>query len=100
MPPPFIEKLLREKRIDGMETVYGIHLLESGSSQRDEIIKEQNELKKYIALHGTLETGGADAHTEEDMRDFAGKTWFSERTAGFTQKMLDSGRVNRQFSSF
>lgn len=99
MPLPFIEQLLKEKRIDGMETVYGAWLRESENSQRDEIIAEQSELKKYIALHGGLETGGADAHTEEDMRDFAAKTQFSTRTAGFTKKILDSGRVRREFSS-
>lgn len=100
MPLSFIEQLLKEKRIDGMETVYGIRLLEEESSRKDEIIEEQNELKRYIALHGALETGGADAHTEEDMRNFAAKTRFSERTAGFTQKILDLGRADRKFSSF
>ncbi|MBI2120004.1 MAG: PHP domain-containing protein [Parcubacteria group bacterium] len=97
MPLPFIEKLLREKRIDGMETVYGRKLFDG--TRKEEITAEQNELRRYISLHGGLETGGADAHTEEDMRGFARETWFSERTAGFTQKILDSGRVDSRFSS-
>lgn len=97
MPLPFIEKLLREKRIDGMETVYG--LWHVGQSDEQEMKDDQKELGCLLDLYGGLRTGGSDAHTEEEMRRYASLKDFSQESAGMAQKILDSGMVNRRFSS-
>jgi predicted metal-dependent phosphoesterase TrpH len=98
MPFPLIETLLKEKRIDGMETVYGMWNFEKNDAQENE--KDQKEIARLIALHGGLQTGGSDAHKEEDMRQYASLADFSSKSIGMTKKILDSGRVTRRFSSF
>jgi predicted metal-dependent phosphoesterase TrpH len=97
MPFPFIEQLLREKRIDGMESVYGMWNI--GKNTEQEMLDDQKELKRLIGASGALETGGSDAHKEEDMRQYASLSEFSQKSIGLTQKILDSGKVNRRFSS-
>lgn len=97
MPLPFIEQLLQEKRIDGAETVYGMWNL--GKTGEQETKNDQKELARMLSLHGGLETGGSDAHKEEDLRQYASLTDFSKKSEGLTQKIIDSGRVNPRFSS-
>jgi predicted metal-dependent phosphoesterase TrpH len=97
MPLPFIEQLLKEKRIDGVETVYGMWNI--GKNTEKEMRDDQKELKHLLALHDGLETGGSDAHKEEDMRQYVLLTDFSSKSVGLTQKILNSGRVNCRFSS-
>ena len=94
---PFIEKLLKEKRIDGMETVYGMWNI--GKNTEQEMKDDQKELERLLDMYEGLQTGGSDAHKEEDMRQYASLTNFSSKSAGMTQKILDTGRVNRRFSS-
>jgi predicted metal-dependent phosphoesterase TrpH len=98
MPFLFIERLLKEKRIDGMETVYGMWNIGKNGGQETE--EDQKEIRRLLDRHGGLETGGSDAHTEEDMRRYASLKDFSSKSIGMTQKILDSGKVNRLFSSF
>jgi predicted metal-dependent phosphoesterase TrpH len=98
IPFSFIEQLLKEKRIDGMETVYGMWNL--GKNSEQEMKDDQKELERLLDLHEGLKTGGSDAHKEEDMRQYAALTDFSRKSTGMTKKILDSGRVNRHFSSF
>lgn len=97
MSLPFIEKLLEEKRIDGMETVYGMWNI--GKNTEQEMKDDQKELKRLVGMYDGLETGGSDAHKDEDMRQYASLTDFSAKSIGMTQAILDSGRVNRRFSS-
>lgn len=97
MPFPFIEQLLKEKRIDGMETVYGMWNL--GKNSEQEMKDDQKELESLLDLHEGLRTGGSDAHKEEDLRQYASLTDFSAKSIGMAQKILDSERVNRHFSS-
>ncbi len=97
MPISLIEQLLKEKRIDGMETVYGMWNI--GKNTEQEMKDDQQELKRLIDMYGGLQTGGSDAHKEEDLRQYASLAEFSQKSAGMTQKILDSGRVARRFSS-
>lgn len=97
MPFSVIDQLLKEKRIDGMETVYGMWNL--GKNGEQEMKDDQQEIKRLLDMHGGLPTGGSDAHKEEDMRQYASLTDFSSKSIGLTQTILDSGKVNRRFSS-
>lgn len=98
MPMDFIEKLLKEKRIDGLETVYG--LWHVGKSDENELGTEKAQLRTLIQKYGALETGGPDAHTEEDMRLYTENEAFSAPSAGMTEKIVASGKVNAANSSF
>jgi predicted metal-dependent phosphoesterase TrpH len=94
----FIEKLLKEKRIDGMETVYG--LWQVGQKNESELEAEKTELGRLLKNHGSLAAGGPDAHTEEDMRQYVSLENFASPSIGMTEKILASGKVEKKWSSF
>lgn len=93
----FIEKLLKEKRIDGMETVYG--LWHVGQKDEPELEKEKTELRWLIKHYNALATGGPDAHSEEDMRKYTELGSFASPSIGMTEKLLASEKVNKKWSS-
>ena len=97
MPFPFIEKLLEEKRIDGLETVYG--LWKMGQKDEAELEMEKTEIRRLLLKHNGIESGGPDAHTEEDMRKYVDLGSFSALSIGMTEKILSSGKVNKDWSS-
>jgi len=97
MPFPFIEKLLAEKRIDGMETIYGLwHVGKNDEAERE---AEKIEIRKLLEKYGGVESGGPDAHKEEDMEQYAKLTDFSKPSIGMTEKILLSGKTNEKWSS-
>lgn len=91
------DQLLAEKRIDGAEVVYGLR--EYGTDGEKAILKEKASLREIIERNSALALGGSDAHTEEDLKNYAMNDWFSHETIGFTAKVLATGRVNKAFSS-
>ena len=93
----FIEKLLAEKRIDGMETVYG--LWHVGQPDEPELEAQKTELRKLLKKHDVLATGGPDAHREEDMRKYTELGNFAAQSIGMTKKILASGKVDKKWSS-
>lgn len=97
MPLSLLKKIMAEKRIDGVETIYGLWHTETSDSK--ELEEEKRVLHLYAEETGLFETGGPDAHSEEDMRKYAALHEFSEPSIGLTQKILDSGRVDRKNSS-
>ena len=97
MPFPFIEKLLAEKRIDGMETVYGLWYIRQPNEPLLET--EKIEVRELLKKYGALETGGPDAHKKEDMERYVELTNFPKPSIGMTEKILVSGKVNRNWSS-
>lgn len=98
MPLPFIENLLKEKRVDGMETIYGLWNL--GGSREEEMKNDQAALRQHLKTHGGLETGGSDAHKPEDLIQYASLQNFSKESIGMSRKIIDSGRINPKWSSF
>ncbi|MCK9351579.1 MAG: PHP domain-containing protein [Candidatus Paceibacterota bacterium] len=93
----FIEKLLKEKRIDGMETVYG--LWQIGQKNESEIEADKIELRKLLKIYDGIASGGPDAHSEEDMRKYASLGTFASQSIGMTEKILESGKVDKKHSS-
>ncbi|MHB1118179.1 MAG: PHP domain-containing protein [Minisyncoccota bacterium] len=97
LPIDILEKLLAEKRLDGVEVVYGIR--EYGTDNETVIEKERAVLREMSERHGTIMAGGSDAHTKEDLAFYVDNDWFSGETAGFTANILATGKVSKQFSS-
>jgi hypothetical protein len=93
----FIEKLLKQKRIDGMETVYG--LWHVGQKDESDLEAEKTELRWLIHHHKALATGGPDAHSEEDMRKYVALGTFARESIGMTEKILASGKADKKWSS-
>lgn len=98
LPIDSLEKLLAEKRLDGVEVVYGMR--EYGTDGEATIEKERALLRELATRHGAIMAGGSDAHTREDLTLFSNSDWFSGETAGFTANILATGKVTKKFSSF
>jgi len=102
-----LEKLLAEKRIDGIEVVYGMG--EYGTDREDTIKEERAALRELAKKHSAIIAGGSDAHTKEDLAFYATNEWFSGETDGFTANILthiksevsvqDANLLIRKFSS-
>lgn len=92
-----LEKVLSEKRLDGVEVVYGLR--EYGTTGETEINNERQALREMAKKYGTLALGGSDAHTVNDLERFIMNDWFSKETVGFTEKILATGKVSKRFSS-
>lgn len=97
MPLELFDKLLFEKRIDGAEVVYGLR--EYGTDGEKSINTERTALREIIQKHSALALGGSDAHTAEDLERYIMNDWFSKETVGFTESILSTGKVSKQFSS-
>ena len=97
MPFSFIEKLLAEKRIDGMETVYG--LWHVGKNDEQELETEKMEIRNLLKKYMALESGGPDAHNEEDMRRYAEEPNFATPSIGMTEKIIFSGKADKKQST-
>jgi hypothetical protein len=68
VPPKLVEKLLKQKRIDGLETTYQMR---ATGDFKKKIKAEQEMLKKLIKKYGALESGGGDSHTKKDYEFYA-----------------------------
>lgn len=97
MPFEILEKLLAERRIDGVEVVYGMR--EYGTERELAIREERAIVRELAEKHGALIAGGSDAHSEADQRFYAENRWFSNDSAGLATRILSSGRVDKRFSS-
>ncbi len=97
MPLVALERVLSEKRLDGVEVVYGLR--EYGTTGEIEMNKERQALRDMAKKYGLLALGGSDAHTVEDLERFVMNDWFSRETVGLTESVLATGKVNKTFSS-
>ena len=97
MPLSALDRVLSEKRLDGVEVVYGLR--EYGTVGEVEMNKERDTLRDMAKKSNLLALGGSDAHTVEDLERFVMNDWFSKETVGFTESVLATGKVNKAFSS-
>lgn len=97
MSVDIIEKLLAEKRLDGIEVVYGLR--ELGTDAKDAIEIERTALRALAKKYNVIVAGGSDAHRREDLEFYVANDWFSGEATGFTERILSTGRVNKKFSS-
>lgn len=82
LPKPVLEKLLEDKRLDGVETENKNLILE-----RD-ISKEVEYLNEVVKRCDTIGAIGSDGHDHFDMENFA-KSEAGERSVGQTQAIID-----------
>ncbi len=80
-----VEKLLKERRLDGVEIVYNPN---KRQGMRSEILKDMKRMKNLAEKYDCLQSGGADSHSEKDIIDFFQDKEFSEKTIGLAEKML------------
>lgn len=92
-----VEKLLVTGRVDAVETVYGMRTI--GTPLEQHTADERAALSAIVRKTGALETGGGDIHTLDDLQLYSSTAAFSRATEGFTKNILESGRVDRRWSS-
>lgn len=93
-----IEKLAREKRVDGVETVYDLFLLENSIWKR-KFQLDRSFLRETAKKYGLFTSGGVDAHKKEDIKLFADTKSYSRETVGMAQKIIASTNCDVKNSS-
>jgi predicted metal-dependent phosphoesterase TrpH len=95
--PEYLEKIIKEKRIDGLETIYG--LFAYGTSE-EEYIKETEKITKDIVnKYKCIEGGGADIHTENELIMLNENNEYSEKTENLLENMLNNFKINTKYSN-
>jgi predicted metal-dependent phosphoesterase TrpH len=79
---PFVEKLIEEGRLDGLEVVYGMDMM------TPEIREQQVELERIADRTGCLVSGGSDIHNYDNWIDFVNNKEFASRTVGLLDNIL------------
>lgn len=93
-----LEKIISEKRLDGVETVYAMTLF--GTKDGEEWTNDSLKLEEIVAKHGIIASGGADAHTKQHFIDFGQRTDYNSKTIGMAEKMIKQSGVTTTWSSF
>jgi predicted metal-dependent phosphoesterase TrpH len=93
-----IEELLKDNRVDGMETVYG--LWKYGTDEEGDMIQERERVRNLLNQYDRLATGGADAHSENDFAKFAQEEWYSKETIGMVENILGKKNLSTEWTNF
>jgi predicted metal-dependent phosphoesterase TrpH len=88
LPIPFVEKLLKEKRLDGVEIVYGLEIEENGDENLKVMREQQEKLIKIVQNTDALVSGGSDAHNMEHWKTFVNNKNFAKSTEGILDNIL------------
>jgi predicted metal-dependent phosphoesterase TrpH len=98
IPFEMLEKFLKDKVVDGAETVYGIHAW--GTDEWATLDRERKMVRELVHRYDCYEGGGADAHSYEDLQYFSRVNEVSSETEGFAERIIAKGNVAVEFSSF
>ncbi|OGG06122.1 hypothetical protein A2872_04085 [Candidatus Gottesmanbacteria bacterium RIFCSPHIGHO2_01_FULL_42_12] len=83
-----VEKLMKENRIDGMETVYSFGIEDE---KRGSFAKDMEDLSRLCKKYSLVEGGGMDFHRPEDLERALDPKFadFSMRTKNMTEMILE-----------
>lgn len=93
LPLELLDEILRDKRLDGVEVVYGLR--EYGTIGEREMSEERNSLREMAKKYGAIIAGGADAHSTDDVERYAMNDWFASESVGFAEKIVEYIRAQR-----
>lgn len=79
-----VKDLVTDKRIDGLETIYNFNVV----GRQEEIKEDMGWLEKLADETKCLKSGGADAHSETDVRLFYEDNVTARKTQGLVKPML------------
>ena len=97
LPLERLEQLLKDKVIDGVETVWGLSAY--GTSGEDEMRADRRAVTEIVERTAALGTPSLDAHKREDYGLFARQTFFARETVGMVEKLIATSGVSTKFSS-
>jgi predicted metal-dependent phosphoesterase TrpH len=90
-----LDKLLKENRLDGIETVYGFDAL-----TREEWERQRKILERLLNRYNKVAGGGADAHNVEHFEWMGNNDWYSKHTVGMAEKIIEQTNIDTTWSSF
>ena len=85
--PELLEKICKEKRIDGLETVFGYFGYKT--PMEEEIVSSRSICQNLVETYDLIASGGADAHQEQDLIDFAKASWYNQDTNRMMKKIVE-----------
>lgn len=91
-----VEGLLKEKRLDGLETVYNAH----HQGREKEVLADMKIMKRLAEKYGVLESGGIDSHFKEDLISFSKDKLLAAKTIGLAEKIIERSKIDTRWSSF
>lgn len=90
-----MEGLLKDSRLDGVETVYGWDALE-----KEECKRQRKILENLLEKHDKVAGGGVDAHSVEHFEWLGENDWYSRYTIGMAEEIIKKTNVDLYWSSF
>ena len=99
VPRPALEKLFAQDGIDGGETIFGLCPEDTDAKYKKAMRESEAFVKGLCEKYGKVESGGADAHYEADLKMFSKDEKYANRTIGLVEKMIEKTGVDTQWSS-
>ncbi len=95
--PKILDEIMRENRIDGLETVYGFW---GHGNDEEKIIEADRKLcQELVKKYQKQAIGGGDTHTEKDFINFATNPWFSDETKGMLENIVTKMKPDLSWSN-
>jgi len=82
-----LDRILKEKRLDGAEIVYDLYRIVMG--EKDQLKKEQEAVKRLVEKYKALPSGGSDAHAASGFAKFVEQEWMAIQTIGMAQNIIE-----------
>ena len=92
----YLEAFCAEKRMDGLETIYGFN---EQRKIKEEIVEDIKLLETLAKRYKLIRGGGGDFHTKEDFASMLTDIKLAEKTIGLVEDILATGKVDRTWSS-
>lgn len=95
--PDILEEYIISKRLDGIETVFGLEAF--GTPQQETMLLTMGITKNIVNKLHCIESGGADIHTTKQFEDMLKYTDYGKLTSNLLENMLRNFKLNTEFSS-
>ncbi len=92
-----LEKIFAENRLDGAETVTGLHSNAKGNEPL--VLQTRADLVKLVEKYNKLASGGVDFHIPSDFAAFQNWAEYSRATIGLTATLVKQSGVSTRWSS-
>ena len=94
IPLEMMEQIIKSKRVDGVEVVYGMRAYEYQDWKKD-----MEWLSQKADQYQIFKSGGADLHSKEQIELFVQMKEFSQKTIGMAEKIIEKSGVDTTWSS-
>ncbi len=95
--PSILNRFVKEKRIDGIEVVFGLPSI--GTEEEQKVQSAMDVAQQTAQKHACLISGGADIHTQKDIDLLVEHPKYAEQTIGLLEEMMRNGTIDITFSN-